>query len=109
VNEKSLLQSEVGKTTFEKPEYQIPVMEVELNFHYEPLSERVLQTSYQCLTSEFQCLIDEKAIFSWEISLHMYVYDCQSQILLLTGTLRGMLWRRAKTTFLTHHAMITQE
>jgi hypothetical protein len=43
------------------------MMEAELYSHYEPVSDCVLQTSNESLTSEYQCLIDEKAIFSWEI------------------------------------------
>jgi len=39
-------------------------MEVEFYSHYEPVSDRVLQTSNKSLTSEYHCLIDEKAIFS---------------------------------------------
>jgi len=43
------------------------MMEVELYSHYEPVSDCVLQTSSESLTSEYQCLIDEETIFSWEI------------------------------------------
>jgi len=42
----------------------------------------------------------------------MYVYDGQSQILLLTGTLNNIqrhVGERAETKFLTHHAIIKGE
>lgn len=62
-----------GKNYFQKPEDQIQLMETELYSHYEPVSDCVLQTSNESLTSEYQCLIDEKAIFSWEIE---FIYVC---------------------------------
>ena len=68
MNGESLLLPVVGKTVLsKKPEYQIQMMEAELYSHYEPVSDCVLQTSNESLTSEYQCLIDERAIFSWEI------------------------------------------
>jgi len=61
------------KLYFKKPGYQIQMMETEFYSHYEPVSYSVLQTSSKSLTSEYQCLIDEKAIFSWKIA---FIYVC---------------------------------
>jgi hypothetical protein len=90
------------------------MMEFELYSHYEPVSDCVLPTSNVSLTSEYQCLIDEKAISSWEIEL---IYVCiwrsvTDREILLTGTLsniQGHVGGRAETKFLTHHAIIKGE
>lgn len=49
---------------------------------------------------------------NWVYICMMYVYDGQSQILLLTGTLNNIqrhVGERAETKFLTHHAIIKGE